>query len=465
MKFDLQRTIVAVSSGVMAGRRAIVRLSGGLTPDILRQVMPNCEDHSLLDTSVPRAAKVTCAFAFHGRDGLCPLPAYVYYWPDSRSFTGEVCAEIHLLGSMPIVEAFVAHLCTFNAQPAERGEFTLRSFLAGKIDLVQAEAVLGVIEAEGPIQLQQALARLGGNLSKPVRAMRDQLIELIAHLEAGLDFVEEDIEFISAHELVFQLTGIVNRIKDLLDQLHTREARSRTAQVVLVGLPNSGKSSLFNRLTGMERTIVSPMAGTTRDLISQTIELSGVGVELVDTAGIEELADTSPRAKAQLALNQRLKTADIALFCIDTSQPLDENWRAAQVQSFVQAGVSVLTVGTKSELMMAANQGCSNFDALVSACEGTGIDELRNSLSSLLARRDAEFQTSALQHIAIRCQQSLAAAAETLGRAIRLADSDAGEELVAMELRLALDDLASIIGEIHSDDILGEIFSRFCIGK
>ncbi len=486
MMFDLQRTIVAVSSGPMPAPRAIVRLSGSLTESILSRLFQNPSDQKLLATKFPRAATVTCCFAWPARylqpaTPLSPsppttlpqssvqfsrVPAIVYYWPDSRSFTGEPCAELHMIGSMPIVEAIVAHVCSLGAAPAERGEFTLRSFLAGKVDLVQAEAVLGVIEAEGPAQLQAALAQLGGNISKPVRSIRDQLVELIAHLEAGLDFVEEDIEFISNRELMLQLKAINERITALSEQLNTREARSRTAQVVIVGLPNAGKSSLFNCLAEDERAIVSPVPGTTRDVITQSIDLADISVELVDTAGIEELQDSSPRAAAQVALQRRLTQADIALFCIDTSQPIDETWRASQVQALVQLGVSVLTVGTKAELSGSqGHQASPPLDSLVSVRTGEGIANLRKQLAAVIASHRTEFQSAALQHIAVRCRQSLSSAAATILRALVLADSREGEELVAAELRMALDDLSAVIGEVHSEDILGEIFSRFCIGK
>jgi len=471
MKFDLQRTIVAVSTGAIPGRRAIVRLSGFLTHSILSRLFPIPDDQALLSTTVACAARVTCSLALTGRNGinnlpLSRVPAIAYFWPDSRSFTGEPCAELHLIGSMPIVEALVAHLCSLGAAPAERGEFTLRSFLAGKLDLVQAEAVLGVIEAEGPAQLREALSQLGGNLSKPVRTMRDQLVELIATLEAGLDFVEEDIEFISNRELILQLFSISERITALSEQLSTRDARSQAAQIVIIGLPNSGKSSLFNCLAGSERAIVSPFAGTTRDVISQTIELDGMSVELIDTAGIEELNDDSPRAEAQVALHHRLTQADVALFCVDTSHTIDESWRFSQVHSLVQLGVSVLMVGTKSELFVTLpNQSPPLFDRLVSVRTAEGIAKLREHLTSIIASHRAEFQSAAMQHIAVRCRQAFAAAVMTIDRAIALANSGEGEELVAAELRNVLEELSAVIGEVHSDDILGEIFSRFCIGK
>ena len=468
MKLDLQRTIVALSSGSTAGRRAIVRLSGSATRDILARLFMHSSELELLDTRVPRSAAVTCSLQWPKRTTLVPLPSTVYFWPDSRSFTGEPSAELHVVGSMPIAENLIATLCSLGAEPAERGEFTLRSFLAGKLDLVQAEAVLGVIEAEGPAQLEEALSQLGGNLSRPIRAMRNHLIELIAHLEAGLDFVEEDIEFITTPELIEQLQQIQAQLTSLASQLDARDARSRSSQVVFVGLPNSGKSSLFNHLVGTQRAIVSPQAGTTRDAIMHSITIDGLLLELIDTAGIEELAGDSPRAAAQTALQKRLSQADVALFCIDSSQPLDATWHAAQLNALQQLGVAVITVGTKADLLTADPTNRTeprDFDIQVSIRSLHGIDALRTRIVQRVAEHQSELHSSALQHIAIRCRKSLNASRETIEQAILLAQSGDGEELVAAELRMALEELSAIIGEVHSDDILGEIFSRFCIGK
>ncbi len=469
---DLQRTIVALSSGATAGRRAIVRLSGYTTREILTELVTPPVNRQLLDTEVPRSASVTLNINWPGRNTPAALAAIAYYWPDSRSFTGEPSAELHLVGSMPVVENLIATLCSLGAAVAERGEFTLRSFLAGKLDLVQAEAVLGVIEAEGPAQLEEALSQLGGNLSRPVRAMREQLIELIAHLEAGLDFVEEDIEFISSSELTDRLSQIQTQLTALSAQLTARDTRSRSSQVAIIGLPNAGKSSLFNQLVGSHRAIVSPQAGTTRDVISHPLDIDGLRLEIVDTAGIEELAGNSPRAAAQAALKKQLTQADVALFCIDCSQPVDIQWRLAQQASLLRSGVPVITIGTKSDLIPIGSpspSGLNDFNVQVSVKTATraatGIETLKSLLVHRVSELRNDLQSSAMQHIAIRCRKSLDAAYQTIQQAIHLAHSGDVDELVAAELRMALDDLSAIIGEVHSEDILGEIFSRFCIGK
>ena len=416
MKFDLQRTIVALSSGAMPSARAIIRISGARTSSVLLRLFVGAQDAQLLDTSAPRAAPVTCELHWPQRIEPTTIQATAYYWPDSRSFTGEPSAELHIIGSMPVAEALLARLCALGAAMAHRGEFTLRSFLAGKIDLVQAEAVLGVIEAEGPNQLHEALQHLGGNISRPVRAMRAELIELIAHLEAGLDFAEEDIEFISDQELIRQLQRISQQLTELNTQLSSRDSRTQSTQVVIVGLPNSGKSSLFNRLVQQERAIVSPQAGTTRDVIAQTINLKGVNIELVDTAGIEELQGDTPRVAAQFALHNRLKQADIALFCVDSSKQLELDWLTTQVQALVQLGVSVITVGTKCDLSnkLKSEVQANSLDALVSARSGAGVEKMCSIVLSRIAAHEKEFQSAALQHIAVRCRHSLQAAHATL---------------------------------------------------
>lgn len=493
MKFDLQQTIVAVGSGVAPGRRAIVRLSGHQTRPLLERLLGKS-----IQASAATTLQGSADLGWAGRR----IELTVLYWPDERSYTGEPCAELHVLGSLPIVESLVEQLVSLGAVPAERGEFTLRSFLAGKLDLAQAEAVLGVIEAETADDLTQALQQLGGNLSKPVRRLRDSLVELTAHLEAGLDFVEEDIEFISAAELTAGLQRIAEELASIAQQLRSRGARTRDAAIVLVGLPNSGKSSLLNALVGSQRAIVSPHAGTTRDAVTARIALDGLSVEVTDTAGVEELREQSPRGLAQDVLRERLQRADLAVLCVDLHQPPAAEWLEMQ-QAHLQSVVpSVLWVGTKADLAAATQVAQSTalaVDATSSVIQGGAQRSVRQPLRTEAAERSAELakrcavtvsvhdsesierlrsriaqavhdargllHSHAMHATATRCRGALELAHAAIERAIGLVVRNAGEELVASELRIAIDDLSSIIGEVHSEDILGEIFGRFCIGK
>jgi tRNA modification GTPase len=369
-QLDLTQTIAAVSSGLAPARRAIVRVSGSHTRGILQALVAAASDTSFLSASQAVSAEVELDIGWEQRR----FPARIYYWPDHRSFTGEPCAELHVLGAMPIIERLTEHIVSLGARPAERGEFTLRSFLAGKLDLTQAEAVLGVIEADTPQQLNESLQQLAGNLSVPVRELRDQLVELVAHLEAGLDFVEEDIEFITPHQLRASLNSILQQLQILSDRLQSRGARSRAARITLVGRPNAGKSSLFNALIGTDRVIVSPQAGTTRDAVAETLKLGELPVELTDTAGLEELQELSPRGIAQLVLQERLQQSDAILFCVDVSQPSPTGWVDAQEQRLREMVPRVLTVGTKADL---ADPSVSHgWDVLVSCTQLASVELL-----------------------------------------------------------------------------------------
>ncbi len=465
MPLDLQRTVVAVSSGITPARRAIVRLSGWHTHRILGDLLVatdpqrQAEKTRLLESPVASSARLHCRIGWGDRS----IAASTYFWPDSRSFTGEPCAELHVLGSLPIVESLTEQITMLGAVPAHRGEFTLRSFMAGKIDLTQAEAVLGVIEAESEAQLESALRQLGGNLSSPVRELRDQLVELIAHLEAGLDFVEEDIEFISSAELRECLERIRGQLASISDRLRSRGSRARSPQVVLVGLPNAGKSSLFNALVGHSRAIVSSQAGTTRDAIVQRVLLGELPIDLIDTAGMEQLDESSPRALAQDVLEAKLRQADVALFCIDMSREHSDQWLGAQTDMLGASGAAVLRIGTKCDL--AGDLNGDVVDLAVSTHLPETIQALRRTLARTLADVHKELHSDAMHHTMVRCRQSIDLARAAMDRAIELVADQAGEELVAAELRLALDDLSAVIGEVHTEDILGQIFSRFCIGK
>ncbi|MBX3421290.1 MAG: 50S ribosome-binding GTPase [Pirellulaceae bacterium] len=359
---------------------------------------------------------------------------------------------------------------SLGASPAERGEFALRSFLAGKMDLVQAEAVLGVIQSVDRDQLQWSLSQLGGNLSQPVHVLRAELLELISRLEAGLDFVEEDIQFITPQEIHERLTRVLEQIEQLRSRLQSRGTPQRQLEVALVGLPNAGKSSLFNALLERERAIVSNQAGTTRDVISAPLGLDDITLTLVDTAGLEpdlpasQPAEASPRLLAQSHTRQRLQTCDIALLCVDSSHPPTTAWIIQQRQQLEADQLRVLTVGTKADLL-GGRQPHLPVDIAVSAYAPESIQALRECLQSLASAGSQHQFTQATLHTAIRCTEALQHARQSLQHAQWLNQSVAGDELVASELRVALDDLAAMIGQVHSDDILGEVFSRFCIGK
>lgn len=472
---DIERTIVALASGARPSQRAIVRLAGPQTRDILCQLL----DHQ--DLAMVHAARRLTRFSVRVMLNSIDrqLPMQLLYWPDMRSYTGQPAAELHLIGCLPLAEALVDRLCQLGARPAERGEFTLRAFLAGKLDLAQAEAVLGVIEADSPDTLHIALTQLGGNLAPAVQPLRSTIIHIVAELEAGLDFVDEDIEFITRHSVIAQLSQVQAELVQFAARLNTRSSSDVAPRVVLVGLPNSGKSSLFNVLCQTELAIVADLPGTTRDYLQRRIQAGGVELELIDTAGWEQLSGVSPRALAQNKLLECIATADLCLLCVDGSQPCDYERLQTALECVGGGSENWIRVATKMDLAGAHTTGFAwpNHSpmlhaALCDASIGTssrtaqGIEVLKHEIACTLARSKKTTGPLAIVHqTAIRCRAALAEAQLGIDEALTLAHEQGGEELIAGELRLVLDALATIIGEVHSDDILGEIFSRFCIGK
>jgi len=399
------------------------------------------------------------------------LPADLLLWPTSRSFARQPTAELHTLGSPPLLEAVLRQLCAAGARLARPGEFTLRAFLAGRLDLTQAEAVLGVIDAADRRELDTALAQLAGGLGGPLGQLRERLLDLLSHLEAGLDFADEAIEFISAADLERQLAAAADEVDRLAAQMASRGEVARTIRAVLVGWPNTGKSSLFNALvahspvapspTTATPAIVSDQAGTTRDWLRARLDLDGQLCDLVDTAGVEpdQAGGDDIAALAQLLTAQQRSQADVEVFCLDATRPLNA-WEQELISS--PSETSRLIVVTKTD--RASSAQARNDAIATSSVTGAGLDELRGRLRTAAVGARAS-SPHFVAGTATRCHQSLARAAVGLSKALEITQYRQGEELVAAELRLALDELGQVVGAVYTDDVLDRIFSRFCIGK
>jgi tRNA modification GTPase len=450
---DPNDTIAALASAPGGAARAIVRLSG---PDML-----NClEGCFFADDKTPlRGVRRPTAIA--GNLVITalssPLPGVLYLWPSTRSYTRQPTAELHTLGSPPLVDALLAELCAHGARLAEAGEFTLRAFLAGRIDLTQAEAVLGVIDARGRGDLDAALAQLAGGLAAPLARLRGELLDVLAHLEAGLDFVDEDIEFISRAELARQVAEAQDEVARLAERMQARGEAAGALRAVLIGAPNVGKSSLFNALGG-GRALVSDQPGTTRDYLTAGLDLGGMVCELIDTAGIEDLPGSGiDRAAQEAGLRQR-RQAEIQLLCLDATRPLTADEKALLAQPSAAERIVVFTKTDQLRLAPPLRDAVET-----SSRTGAGLDRLRERLGT--AARAGATQTGIVAVTAVRCEESLRQAAGALAEARDLAETAAGDELVAAELRGALHHLGEVAGVVYTDDILDRVFSRFCIGK
>jgi len=382
------------------------------------------------------------------RIGELNCPAWVYSFKNPRSYTGEDLVEFHLPGNPLLARMLMDDLLRAGARSAEPGEFTARAYFNGRLDLAEAEGVSAMISAHSEQELRAARQLLSGELARRLRPIMETVAEMLALVEVGIDFSEEQVTFLSAEEIGARIDRADDELAKLAGESERFERLSHEPTAVLVGRPNAGKSSLLNALAGRARAVVSPIAGTTRDAISAEIALRRGIIRLIDVAGVEESPDGDVISKQmhERAL-EMVATADLVLLVRDSTDS-----RAALILS---RDVD-LTILTKSDLL----SGKPREGLAVSALRGDGLSELREKLDAL------SFGAPAAQSLALNARHHAAidAARVALDSAKSVAPS--GQlEFIALNLRQALDALGEILGNISPDDVLGKIFSRFCMGK
>ncbi|MFM7039067.1 MAG: tRNA modification GTPase [Planctomycetaceae bacterium] len=461
MVWNTEDTIAAAATAAGASIRGILRISGPGTASAVAAVFAaDSKDLKWRETKVPRRFTGNV----RGAGILAAIPAALCFWPGRRSFTGEMLAELHLPGNEAVLEAVLEELFQHGVRMARRGEFTLRAFLHGRIDLLQAEAVLGVIEATDHEELQQALGQLGGRITNRLQQLREDLIALLGDLEAGLDFVDEDIEFVSRREVAERLEQAVQLVAGLLRDSASQIVPGYRRRVVLAGLPNAGKSTLFNALAGRQQAIVSPIPGTTRDYLSARLELGSIPVELIDTAGWEEAVETIG-SQAQQFREEQMRAADLVLWCSAADLAAETAQIDLQLQArLIPVGTKQLRVRTRADLVTTQLHLSDSAVMTVSATTGAGMVELRAAAAAELTT-GSHARSELLASSSVRCRNSLERALGCLQRALDAVNQQLGDELLSVELRAALQELAEILGEVCTDDLLDHIFSRFCIGK
>lgn len=455
---DIADTIAAIAVPNAGGARGIVRLSGTTAVSIARKCFDSSGGRRIHDLRHPTVVPGKLRIVLANRNST-RVPCDAYVWPHSSSYTRQPTVELHTLGSPPLLQATLRRVCEIGARLAEPGEFTLRAFLAGRLDLTQAEAVLGVIDARGDDAFRTALRQLAGGLAQPLANLRSSLIELLADLEAGLDFVEEDIEFVTQDEMIRRIDVAADEVDKLMDRLSNRGDSSSLPRFVLVGAPNSGKSSLFNALTSRfgvgapQRALVSDIAGTTRDYLIARLAIDDIQFELVDTAGVAAAPLTNDLdASAQQITHDVSSRADMLLRCIDEPNQLND---------LPTADTRCLVILTKHDL-----HRCTVAEAFsVSIVTNFGIEPLAAELRRRAMLHTSEESSGMVATTSSRCASSLRAAHDGLARMREVVMHAAGEELAAAELRGVLYQIGRVVGAVYTDDLLDQIFGRFCIGK
>jgi tRNA modification GTPase len=435
-------TIAALSTAVGPGARAIIRVSGPAAAAVLTPLF------SASPVLVPDQRSLLSG---HLRlPGLAPIPADVYYWAAPDSYTGQNLAEIHMLSSPPLVELLITQLLRNGCRAAQHGEFTLRAFLAGKLDLTRAEAVHAVIESGSRDELKRALKQLAGGMARPLQELRDDLLNLLADVEAGLDFADEDIRFVKPEEMLHRLGKALAHVTLLDKQIQERGLAERVFRVVLTGRANAGKSSLFNALASAD-ALVSPLPGTTRDYLVHRLHLGEIVLELIDTPGWQAESGTI-ESQAQMLAREQVEQADLLLLCLEAGKDATTE-EATMVR---RMHPPVVPISTKSDLATPHSEMHAT-----SALTGSGVDSLR----SLLAERARCRKQPALAPSLSRCRHHVESCLEQLRRAHGIVLFEEPPELLALELRGALEQLGEMVGTVYTDDLLDRIFSRFCIGK
>jgi tRNA modification GTPase len=453
-------TIAAISTPSGRGGIGIVRLSGPQAAEIAAQLV--ALQHPL-EPARPRLASVL-------DDDATPIDqALVTFFPAPHSYTADDLVEIAAHGAPVVLDLLLRRALALGARLAEPGEFTHRAFLSGKLDLTQAEAVRDLIDAQTLTQARQAASQLGGALSRRVLPVKHDLTDLIALLEAGIDFAEDDIDVTPQAE-------IARRIETLQPPLAALEASFARGRIVhdgltlaIVGRPNAGKSSLFNQLVQRDRAIVTATPGTTRDLVSERISLDGIPLELVDTAGLRETSEEIEQLGIARS-REALADAALVLVVLDATQPLNHEEQAllsslegrAALVALNKSDLADLDTNDGVEIKTGASAPEGITTVPTSALTGEGIPDLRRAILTL-ATGGAQPEPGLLTNL--RQQQAISTTRSALADAALANASSIPHEMILLDLYRALWALDSLTGQTTPDDILNLIFSTFCIGK
>lgn len=443
-------TIAAISTPLGRGGLGVIRLSGPdaclIARNTVRQEVEWQPRHAFLAEIIDDEQRTL-------DQGV------VTFFAAPNSYTGENVVELSLHGSPVVLRAVLELLCRSGARLAEPGEFTLRAFLNGRLDLPQAEAVRDLIDATTLYQARVAVQQVSGSVSRQLAPLKNELLELISLLEAGIDFAEDDVSIASDEEILRRIALVKVQTDRLVNSFSYGRLVHDGLMLAIVGRPNVGKSSLFNRLLGQERAIVTDIPGTTRDTVSETAAIGGIPVKLVDTAGVRQSSDLVESLGVERSL-QTIIDADLTLVILDLSVPLET--QDHELINRASAAGRFLIIGNKADLPQRALVMSNAIP--VSALTGEGIETLREAILQAVQPNSGQVQEEGFI-TSLRHEQLLREASEYLTKADEAVRSHIPHEMILLDLYAALRPVDAITGATTADDILNRIFTTFCIGK
>jgi tRNA modification GTPase len=442
-------TIAAIATASGSAAVGLLRISG---PDALRIAVAMTNGKA--EKAIPRTAMLCLVFE---ADGSLIDETLLTYFSAPRSYTGEMTCEFAGHGGVLVMRRLLQRALACGARSAEPGEFTRQAFLNGKLDLTQAEAIMDLISARTDQALHAAHQQRQGHLGRKTEALRDEILETLAHIEAYIDFPDEDISPDVGNALVKRLQSAASDLHSMLATAGRGRILREGIRTVISGAPNTGKSSLLNRLLGFDRAIVSDIAGTTRDTLEESANVGGVLLRLIDTAGIRDHTSDPIEAEGMRRSSAEREQADLVLSVYDATLPAPEILAAAASMQ------ERIILANKADL--GAHPSWHEQRAVMLSCSsGEGFGELEARIRDIAQLQEFDAGASMIA-INARHQHCLERAREALGAAIALLEAQADLTLTSIELREAMEALGEIAGKLDTEDLLGVIFSRFCIGK
>jgi len=477
MSPEIQDTIVAVSSPLGRSLHAIIKISG---PEAIPCMKDFFVPASHIDLGgIP--TYISVAGSIHIKEEGINIPAVLYIMKQPYSYTKEDVVEIHTLGSPTILEMLLSSTLSKgirakrNIRLSQPGEFTKRAFLHGRIDLTQAEATMRIIRAHTDAELKVAVAQLAGDVSQQTKRIQDDAVSLCSYIEATIDFSDQDIELISAREIMHRLEVIKNNISHLLIQPEIGKVSLEGIDTVLYGKPNVGKSSLINALLGKKRTLVSEIPGTTRDVVADILEIGGIRFKLMDTAGMDDTKLVPAcfkqgeivTSRAMEKTQSTLEKAQIILLVFDGSVNIDVQLREMKQDDLTG---TVIVVINKCDLLKNSSFPESPAELKkyplmhTSALTGEGLERLKETLIESVLGGQVNLSGGA-PIFNVRQRDVLQRSLQLIQQTMESVKNNESYEFIALDLRTAIDILGEIVGEVTTEDILSKIFSEFCIGK